>query len=555
MKLRASMKPRSRQRRSFISTVPRALLVCAAGALVQACGQEVPAASTTTTTTSTSTDVTITVDANAGGPAVNRLVMGSNVQWVDGGDDLLNTATINFNAAMLSLVKNMAPSVLRYPGGDQSDFYNWTKGIGSLAERGKNIQVGTNQPQITYMGSGEVLTLSETLHAQPLFTVNVITGTAAEAAAWVKQTNVTGLRGATGAPLPKVTYWEIGNEPYLPNPDGSAPHTCELAPATYAERINAFVQAMRAVDPNIKIGIALATDVRNGIAFVSPGCKDFATTVLAGLTQNIDFVSIHDAYLPYSVTDHPASDEFAAAMAATQSIEADLTATRALLQPYPKYRSLPFAITEYNALFNPRPGSAYIDSMASPMGALYVADAMRLFAGRDDILTAETWSLTANDHWGAIHAGGGGDAPYGRPTYQVFRLLGAALQGVRLSAAVKSPTFDAPSLGFSAAAKGLPLITTLVTKAKSTAGAQVLRVLIINKDYSHTHLARVSISNATVSSAQLELLTAGDVLQSDDLPGAMQLTDSDLPATEVPTVTLPAHSVALLTLQVSPKSS
>jgi alpha-L-arabinofuranosidase len=188
------------------------------------------------------------------------------------------------------------------------------------------------------------------------------------------------------------------------------------------------------------------------------------------------------------------------------------------------------------------------------MGALYVADALRLFASRDDILMANTWSLSANDHWGAIHAATGGDAPYGRPTYEVFRLFSAALQGVRLSAAVKSPTFDAPSLGFSAAAKGLPLIATLVTKATSTAGAHVLRVLIINKDYSHTHVARVSIANATVSSAQLEQLDASDVLQTDDLPGAMQLTDADLPPAEAPIVTLSAHSIALLTLQLSPKT-
>jgi alpha-N-arabinofuranosidase len=404
------------------------------------------------------------------------------------------------------------------------------------------------------MGSGELLTLAQTLHAQPLFTVNVINGTASEAAGWVKQTNVTRLKSAAGELLPKVMYWEIGNEPYFPNPDGSQPKTCELAPATYAERINAFVQAMRAVDSSIKIGIALATDVGNGIALVSPGCKGFSTTVLKGLTQTIDFVSLHDAYLPYSLSDHPASDEFAAAMASTQSIEADFAAMRALLQPYPKYRSLPFAITEYNALFNSRTESAYIDSMASPMGALYVADAMRFFAGRDDVLMANTWSLSANDHWGAIHAATSGYAAYGRPTYEVFRLFNAALQGERVTATVKSPTFDAPSLGYSAAATGLPLITTLVTKTTS-ATAQTLRVLMINKDYSRSHLAVVTISNATVRSAQLSLLTASDVLQTDDLPGAMQLTDSDLPEAAVPAVNLPAHSVALLTLQLSPKTS
>ncbi len=97
------------------------------------------------------------------------------------------------------------------------------------------------------------------------------------------------------------------------------------------------------------------------------------------------------------------------------------------------------------------------------------------------------------------------------------------------------------------------MIATLVTKATTTAG-QTLQVLIINKDFSHAHLASVTIANATVSSAILSSLTASDVLQSDDLPGAMQRIDSELPAAAVPIVQLPAHSIALLTLQLEPKT-
>jgi hypothetical protein len=261
-------------------------------------------------------------------------------------------------------------------------------------------------------------------------------------------------------------------------------------------------------------------------------------------------VSVHDAYLPYAVTDRSATEEFAAAMAASESIQSDLAATRALMQPYARYRSVPFAITEYNALFDPRPASPYIDSMASPMGALYVADALRLFAARDDILMANTWSLSANDHWGAIHAATSPSGPYGRPTYEVFRLFSAALQGLRLTASVQSPTFDAPSLGYSATATALPLIATLVTKTTSAAGAQTLRVLLINKDYTLAHVAGIRVSNATVSSVQLSLLTAADVLETDDLPGAMQRKDSEPAAASVPVVTLPAHSIALVTLQL-----
>jgi alpha-N-arabinofuranosidase len=403
------------------------------------------------------------------------------------------------------------------------------------------------------MGSGELLSLGDVLGAAALFTVNVVNGSASEAAAWVRQTNVTGLKSRSGKPLPKVGFWEIGNEPYLPNPDGSNPGTCEVDPSTYVNRVNSFVQSMRAVDPAIKIGIALANDFENGIAFVSPGCRGFAATVLKGLTQPVDFISIHDAYLPYDPTgrDHPAEDEFHAAMAATLSLQADLGVMRSLLHQFPKLAELPFAVTEYNALFSLNASSTFYHSMASPMGALYVADALRLLASRDDILMANQWSLSGNDHWGAIHAPIDGGGPYGRPEFEVFRMFGEALQGIRLTAAVNAPTFDAPRVGFSAAASGLPVVTTLVTRSGSGSGS-MLRAVIINKDYTAAHVAALALGNASVAAAHLTLLSATNVLESDDMPNALQRTESDL-GPGAATVTLPAHSVALLSVQIGPQ--
>ena len=507
---------------------------------------------TGTTTTTPPTDVTIQLDAAATGTAVNPLVLGSNVQWVNGGDNLLLASSLTFDSSMVPLVQTMAPTVLRYPGGQQSDLYDWTLGIGPLGSRGTNLQAVSNTPQITYMGSGDMIQRVAPGGSAALFTVKVDTGTAAEAAAWVQQMNVTGLASPSGQVLPPVTYWEIGNEPYLSNPNGSNPNDCEIAPAAYAAAVNAFVPAMRAVDPTIKIGIALSNDRRNGIVATAVNCQGFAATVLGALTQSIDFISLHNAYLPYSSgADQPAAVEFAAAMGSTQTIAADFAAMRSLLQNYPGLQSLPFAVTEYNALFSPNSSSAYYYANASPMGALYVADALRLFAGDDEVLMANTWSLSGNDHWGAIHPPASGVAPYGRPVYEVFRLFSQALKGVRLAPTVASPNFDAPSLGFSAAASALPLVTTLATEVTASTGATV-RLIMINKDYSNAHVAGVSIANGTVSAATLSSLTAANVLETDDLPGSLVRSDSTLTVTAPMIVNLPAHSIELLTLTLAP---
>jgi alpha-N-arabinofuranosidase len=473
---------------------------------------------------------------------------------VDSGDNLLQWDTLGFDPNMLSLVRTMGPTVLRYPGGNQADVYDWTRGIGPISARGANLQAPSTQTQLTYMGTGELLQLSQTTGATPLITVNAVTGSAAEAAAWVQQTNVSGLLSPTGQALPKVLYWEIGNEPYYPDPGNPNSGTCQIDPATYAARINAYAVAMRAVDPTIKLGIALSSDHYNGIQVVPTPCKNYAATVLSNITQPIDFISLHDAYLPYQIAgaDVPAIQEYYATMGATESIQSDFVAMRNLMQAYPGFQSLPFAITEYNALFSFNQNSAYYYSMASPMGALFVADALRFFASRDDVLMANAWSLSANDHWGAIHGPTASASPYGRPDYFVFGLFGEAMQGVRLTANVQSPAFNSPSVGFSAAATQVPIVSSLITMTGTAPGAQTLRVLLINKDYSGSHVAAVDVANASVSGAHLSLLTAPDVMQTNDLPGAMVRSELDLSLSTGVGATLPPHSVALITLQLAP---
>jgi len=351
--------------------------------------------------------------------------------------------------------------------------------------------------------------------------------------------------------MPKVVYWEIGNEPYLPEANGTGRSACRIEPRVYAERTNAYAAAMRYSDPGIKIGVALADDKQNGIRFVPAGCANFAAIVLDGLVEPVDFISLHDAYLPYDPTgrDHSPSDEYWAAMASAESLQADLTKMRALLNSFPKVRNLPFALTEYNALFSLNPRSAFIHSMASPMAALYVADVLRVLAARDDILMANTWSLSGNDHWGAIQPTNAG--PHGGPTYEVMRLFGEALRGKRAAMRVWSPTFDAPALGFSAAQSNLPVITTLATLSEAEPGGRILRILILNKDLSSSYNARIDILGGTAAAARVSVLTAANVYEGDDPSAAMRRSDNDLPSAAPLTVEMDAHSLTLVTVRLA----
>src|SRR5262245_30585890 len=61
----------------------------------------------------------IAAEIRVGSPvgAVNRLILGNNVVWVDRGDGLLTADGSQFDRATLDLVEDLGATVLRYPGG------------------------------------------------------------------------------------------------------------------------------------------------------------------------------------------------------------------------------------------------------------------------------------------------------------------------------------------------------------------------------------------------------------------------------------------------------
>ena len=77
-----------------------------------------------------------------------------------------------------------------------------------------------------------------------------------------------------------------------------------------------------------------------------------------------------------------------------------MAATRAQLAHYFPGRRIPLCFTEYNALVSL--GAKEDGLLASLAGALFVADALRMFAQDGDVLFANFWSLADNWYFGAV---------------------------------------------------------------------------------------------------------------------------------------------------------
>jgi hypothetical protein len=168
--------------------------------------------------------VNVTVDATTVVRTVDDRMFGLNDAVWDGAfnDPLTMTALTAVDARFL-----------RFPGGSTSDTYHWLT----------NMSDGNSFTWATSFDN--FASTARAIGAQVIITANYGSGTPSEAADWVKYSNVTKGYG--------FKYWEIGNECYgtWENDTQPLPHD----PVTYATRAVQYLQAMKAVDPTIKIGV------------------------------------------------------------------------------------------------------------------------------------------------------------------------------------------------------------------------------------------------------------------------------------------------------------
>jgi hypothetical protein len=167
---------------------------------------------------------TLTVNAGSTGQTLNGLAWGINVLgWS------------NTSHANMATFNELGMKTVRYPAGSPGDHdnyltnttlpYPWTQFCSDMSAAGV---------QGKYM----------------IINLNYGTGTPQDAADWVRDANINRHMG--------IKYWELGNEVYTPGQDshgdpGYRPGRKNDA-LTYASEYKAWRDAMRAVDPTIKLG-------------------------------------------------------------------------------------------------------------------------------------------------------------------------------------------------------------------------------------------------------------------------------------------------------------
>jgi hypothetical protein len=211
--------------------------------------------------------VAVTVDARAGLATVPSTALGVNdAIW----DTNLGTAETS------GLLKAAGAQMLRYPGGSYADIYHWRDHTAPGGYVAPNTDFDTFMASVQQVG------------AEPMIIANYGTGTAEEAAGWVRYAKDKGYR---------AKYWTIGNENYGNGHYGEpweADNHADKSPAAYAAGVVAFAEAMKAVDPDIKIGAVLTTPGNWPDGLVGAGdAGTWNAEVLSRTAGHIDFVDVH----------------------------------------------------------------------------------------------------------------------------------------------------------------------------------------------------------------------------------------------------------------------
>ncbi|MGH3169123.1 MAG: cellulose binding domain-containing protein [Trebonia sp.] len=492
-----------------MSALCAATLAC--GTLVAA----VSASSAPSAAAASASAVNVTVNADEGLGTIPSTAYGLNsAVW----DSQMNAPQVQ------GLLQQAGVEMLRYPGGSYGDIYNWQDNTAP----GGYVAPGTDFD--SFMGT------VQKIGAQPILIANYGSGTPQEAAAWVQYANVTKGYG--------VKYWEIGNELYGNGYYGSGWETDDhvsKSPAAYASNLIQYADAMKAVDPTIKVG-ATATMPGNWPDGVvgSGDSGDWNKIVLSDAGSAIDFVIVHF---------YPPSSDGASVVNAPEQAAGELAQLRQEIDQYagPNGPGIQIAMTETDS-------NSFMDTQP---GALFAADTY-MTSLENGAFTVDWWDT----HNGATAIS---TAPDGATDYGDEGVLssGQCVNGTCEPALnTPFPSYYALSMLSKFGQSGDTMVAAGTDQQMVSAHAVRnangdLSVMLINKDPSNSYQVSLHYAGFTPSAQAPTVYTYGD--EASSITSAAQGTSASqaLPPYSIETMVLTpqAGSESALTAPGTPSAS
>lgn len=428
----------------------------------------------------------------------------------------------------LDLVRQLNPPLIRYPGGNFASCYHWEDGIGPIERRPARHDAAWQAEESNHVGTDEFLRFCEEIGAEPVLVVNDGTGSPDEAARWVAYCNnpvdtEQGARRATnGHPEPyNVKYWVIGNEVWDRWRIGTT------SAQAYCRRAERFIDAMKAVDPEIKcvlIGqIPLAEDSEDE-GYV------WNETVLRELSAKTDYLSWHiyqpdrhgwqEVYNPHEL--------YHAVNVAHLDIENIIARVDAQIRHYAGDRLIQQAIDEWNLWLPPREENVSIHRVTYTMrDSLYAASVLMTFFKHSQSVGMSSFAQLVNV-LPLIETNA--ETAIATAMFLPFVLFNQ-MQHIVLKTDVQSDTFESGEQAVNLLAHSkVPFVDALAT---GNDDRSIVTLMIVNRHPFHKTEVNIQIDTLGSSLAPIQSLQiyapSPEAFNSFEKPNRIKLANAPLP--------------------------
>ena len=319
---------------------------------------------------------TLTLDAAKKGPTISRDLFGQFAEhlgqgiyggvWVGKDSKIPNVRGIRSD--VVQALRALKVPVVRWPGGCFADAYDWRHGIGPANKRTTTVNLWGNVPEPNTFGTHEFMDFVEQIGSEAFVSVNLGSGTASEAAAWLEymttnQPSTLGkLRAANGHPQPwRIKYLGLGNESWVCG--GS------MTGDQYVGEMKRFATLVRNLNPaqNAEIPIFRIPESMRRVAVGPDGAKtEYTEAVMKAWSKRtsswaIEALSLHFYSAgPGGIVTAPSTGfgekDYAFLLKDTLRIQDMIATHSAIMDKYDPKREVALVVDEWGAWLRPLPG-------------------------------------------------------------------------------------------------------------------------------------------------------------------------------------------------------
>jgi len=498
--------------------------------------------------------IPLRIDTTHPGPRIDRNIFGQFAEhlgsgiyggiWVGKDSSIPNVRGIRTD--VVTALRDLHVPNVRWPGGCFGDEYHWRDGIGPAASRKTTVNSnwgGALEPDS--FGTDEFMDFLDQIGSEAYISVNVGSGTPAEAAAWMAYmtadpaTSAGRERAQNGHPAPyRVKFLGIGNESWG---CGGA-----MTPDYYVSQLKLYARYVR----NFNAAQVGDKAMRRVAVGADGGKTEYVEAVMKAWhdkvwSWDIEGLSLHSYTSAGWPPAHPSSgfgvDEYATLLKDTLAMDPLIAKHAAIMDQYDPHQAMALAVDEWGVWLAALPGTnpGFLVQQNSLRDGILAALNLNIFARHADRVRMANIAQMVNVLQSMIMTDQGRMVL--TPTYHVFRMYTPFQDATFIPAAIDGGTYTQGTTS-------MPRIDAVA--ARDSRGN--IWLAAVNLDPEQSVRIRAFLGETPVKSAHGEVLTGAqvDAINSFAAPHAVQPAPIDgIAAAGGLVIQLPARSVSVIQLR------